>query len=99
MDCASGSHTRRRSVSPAGWRGGNGREFCDGARSPHRFLERWGKAIAIPAIGMQGRLLAKQRRGTGALILAVLLSFGLWAAIWGAVALLAGVDGELSAHG
>jgi hypothetical protein len=49
---------------------------------------------------MQGRLLAEQRRGTGALILAVLLSFGLWAAIWGAVALLAGVlDGELSAHG
>ena len=44
-----------------------------------------GKAMALSPIGMRGGVLAEGQ----ALILVLLLSFGLWVVIWGAIALLA----------
>jgi hypothetical protein len=66
---------------------GDAQQYCDGAGLPRRFLERWGGTIVIPPIGMQDRPFLLSRGE--ALILVLLLSLGLWAATWGAVALLA----------
>ena len=79
-------YSRRRSVSPAGWKGGDGQEYCDRTRLLRRLLER-GKRTA-PSPRSEMRAAFRLSRGE-ALILVLLLSLGLWAATWGAVALLA----------
>jgi hypothetical protein len=77
-------------VSPAGWREQDAQEDCDGARLPCRFLEHRGGTAAIPRSECKAAVWLS--RGE-ALVLVLLASVGLWAAIWGVIALLAAGEG------
>ena len=60
------------------------REYYDGTRSPCRYLERWGRSIASLCAEQKAALWLS--RGEALVLVVLLLSFGLWATLWGAVA-------------
>ena len=76
MSCGRLGRATRRSVSPVGWREQDEQEYRNGARLLRRFLEHRGRTLAIPPIGMQGRLSDEQRRGARLGVAAVTRALG-----------------------
>ena len=81
----------RRSVAPAGRRRVGGQEYRVAVRLPCRFLERWGQNHRHP-LGSETKAAFGLSQGQ-ALILVLVLSLVLYAAIWVTVALLSVAGG------